>query len=80
MKYRINIVHTNNSDGIYIDNQLTYQDYQINPMEFLLHLKIHIPGSAKLNDLIVDEWWADEEWAKKLTRLPKYFDDVKKRF
>ena len=80
MKHRINIVHANNWEAVYINEKLSYQDRLINPVELLLYIKTKIPGSSKLNDLIVDEWWADEEWMSKNQNFPKTFEEVKLRF
>ena len=80
MKHRINIVHANNWEAVYINEKLSYQDRLINPVELLLYIKTKIPGSSKLNDLIVDEWWADENWMNQIQLFPENFDDVKLRF
>lgn len=80
MKHRINIVHANNLEAVYINEKLSYQDHLINPVELLFYIKTKIPGSSKLNDLIVDEWWADEEWMSKNQDFPKTFEEVKLRF
>lgn len=80
MKHRINIVHANNWEAVYINEKLSYQDRLINPVELLLYIKTKIPGSSKLNDLIIDEWWADENWMNQIQLFPENFDDVKLRF
>ncbi len=79
MKHRLNIVHSDDWEAVYIDDKLTYQDYAINPMELLTRIKIEIPGSTKLNDLVVDEWWADADWISKNLIFPESFSDVKLR-
>ncbi len=80
MKHRINIVHSDEWDGVYVNDELIYQDYSIDPMELILRIKLKIPGSAKLNDLSVDEWYAEPEWISKVMLFPKNFEDVKLRF
>ena len=80
MKHRINIVHANNWEAVYINEKLSYQDHLINPVELLLYIKTKIPGSSKLNDLIVDEWWADDDWTNQIQTFPESFKDVKVRF
>lgn len=80
MKHRINIVHANNWEAVYINEKLSYQDRLINPVELLLYIKTKIPGSSKLNDLIVDEWWADDDWTNQIQTFPESFKDVKVRF
>lgn len=80
MKHRINIVHANNWEAVYINEKLSYQDRLINPVELLLYIKTKIPGSSKLNDLIVDEWWADDDWTNQIQTFPENFKDVKVRF
>ena len=80
MKHRINIVHSDDWEGVYIDDKLTYQDHHIIPMELFLRLKKLIPGSTKFNDIVFDEWWADEDWIEKIQIFPKKFEDVKLRY
>lgn len=80
MKHRINIVHANNWEAVYINEKLSYQDHLINPVELLFYIKTKIPGSSKLNDLIVDEWWVDDDWTNQIQTFPENFKDVKVRF
>ena len=80
MKHRVNIVHSCDFEAVYINGELSYQDHRIDPMEMMCYIKTKIPGSSKLNDLIVDEWWADEEWMSKNQEFPKTFEEVKLRF
>lgn len=80
MKHRINIVHSEDYEAVYINDELVYEDHHIDPMEMVLQIKAEIPGSTKLNDLIVDEWWADEEWISEEQYFPRTFDRVKLRF
>lgn len=80
MKHRVNIVHSCDFEAVYINGELSYQDHHIDPMEMMCYIKIKIPGSSKLNDLIVDEWWVDEEWMSKNQDFPKTFEEVKLRF
>lgn len=80
MKHRINIVHSEDYEAVYINDELVYEDHHIDPMEMVLQIKAEIPGSTKLNDLIVDEWWADEEWINEEQYFPRTFNRVKLRF
>ena len=80
MKHRINIVHSEDYEAVYINDELSYEDHRIDPMEMMLHIKAEVPGSSKLNDLIIDEWWANEEWMCEVQEFPKTFEEVKLRF
>lgn len=79
MKYRINIVHAEDWEAVYINEELSFQDHRINPMEMMLYIKTKVPGSSKLNDLIIDEWWVDEKWMNQVQIFPKNFEDVRVR-
>ena len=79
MKHRINIVHAEDWEAVYINEELSFQDHRIDPMEMMCYIKTKIPGSSKLNDLIVDEWWVDEEWMNQVQMFPENFEDVKVR-
>lgn len=80
MKHRINIIHADDWEGVYVDDTLAYQDHLIRPMELYLQLKYLIPGSTKLNDIVFDEWWVDEKWMSEIETLPENFVDVKLRY
>lgn len=80
MKHRINIVHSQNFEALYINGELALQDRRIDPLQLMYYIKLIIPKSAKLNDLIPDEWWTDDEWGSTIQAFPKHFKDVKLRF
>lgn len=67
-------------EGLYLNGKCVRQDHRILPMDMLLDIKIHFPGDTKLNDLIPDVWYADEEWAEEAGEFPYDWNDVKVRF